>query len=164
MKETISTALVKRVKSDKIICGMITVGTIIGAVIYLFRVITTILSGNYEGNDLQGYVYTLTEAVCAAISLVLLCRILGEIAISGKPFTVTNVKRMRIMAVLLLASVPTAAVLTSLAGFLDPTAMSIGFIISFGDMMMLLFGAIISLLSEIFHYGVKLEEEMDQIA
>ena len=73
-------------------------------------------------------------------------------------------KKVRGMALVLIASYPLQMLLSLILEGMNPA--SNGFIvkIQFDDIIVLLFGAIIGIISEIFFYGKEIEEEMDTIA
>ena len=90
----------------------------------------------------------------------LLSSILAEIKKNGKPFTKQNVTKLRVMAWLCIAVAVLPSIVTSFAGFFDDKAV---FQLTF-NLIPGLFGAFIGIISEIFHYGHELQDEMDSIA
>ena len=164
MEKKISKELVKRIKSDTIINTVVAVGAFVVAILYLLRFITTLISRNFESNDLQLYAENFVETGCLTASLVILSSILNGICKTGKPFTANIVKKFKAMAAVLIAAVPLAMLISGITGFLDPTALGMKATFSYADILMLIFGVISGIIAEIFYYGTKLEEEMDMIA
>lgn len=156
MDKKISEELIKRIKSDTFLNRVVAGVVCIAAITYLSYFVTTLLSRNFESNALQLYAENFVKIGCLAISLVILSSILNEICKTGKPFTAKIVKKFKAMAIILIAAVP-LAMLTS-------TITALSLTISFSDILIMIFGAIIGIISEIFYYGTKLEEEMDKIA
>lgn len=156
MDKKISEELVKRIRSDTLLSRVVAGVVCIVAITYLLYFVTTLLSRNFESNSLQLYAENFMKIGCLAISLVILSSILNEICKTGKPFTAKNVKKFKAMAIILIAAVPLAMLISTI------TALSLT--ISFSDILIMIFGAIIGIISEIFYYGTKLEEEMDKIA
>lgn len=164
MNKSISKELVARIKSDAVISKWIAGIAMLGAGIYLVQFVTTLLAKNYDGTNVQAFAGNFVKLGCIAGVLVMLSMILNEICKTGKPFTASIAKKFKVMAFVLILAVPLAIFISSLAGFLDPYAVSINFEISFGDIAIMCFGVSVGIISEIFHYGVKLEDEMGMIA
>lgn len=156
MDKKISGELVKRIKGDTFLNRVVAGVVCIVAITYLLYFVTTLLSRNFESNALQLYAENFVKIGCLAVSLVILSSILNEICKTGKPFTAKIVKKFKAMAIILIAAVPLAMLMSCI------TALSLTF--SFSDILIMIFGAIIGIISEIFYYGTKLEEEMDKIA
>lgn len=160
MDKKISGELVKRIKGDTLLNRVVAGVVCIVAVTYLLCFITTLLSQNFESSALQLYAENFVKIGCLAVSLVILSSILNEICKTGKPFTANIVKKFKAMAIVLIAAVP----LAMLTSFITALGVSVILTFSFSDILIMGFGAVIGIISEIFYYGTKLEEEMDKIA
>lgn len=163
MNKKTSNELVKRIKGDTFFNKIIAAIGFVVALLYLLRFVTTLISRNFENNDLQLYAESFVKTGCLAVALTILSSILNEICKTGKPFTANIVKKFKHIAYVLIAAAPLAIIASNIAGFFDPTALT-GFTISASDLLMLIFGAISGIISEIFYYGTELQEEMDMIA
>jgi len=164
MKNSNSKALVERIRRDTF-CTKIAAGVVACvALIFLVRFITTIISGNYAQNDLQGDAANFVRAGCGAAAFVMLSLILSEICRTGKPFTKGIKKKLENIAWVLAFSPLAAIFANTAAAFIDPTATGTQRDIPTVDLLIMIFAVVIGIISEIFHYGVNLEEDMDSIA
>jgi magnesium-transporting ATPase (P-type) len=163
MEETRFSKLVKRLKADAVCSWMLAAIFVLSAVSYLVRIVVLIQSGNYEGGELENLIPELTRMLCIAVAQILLSAILSEIIKSGRPFLAGNVKKIRAMAVILMASFPLEVLSTMVLGFAD-SRHNTGIIINFGSLAIMFMGAVVGIISEVFFYGKELEEEIDQIA
>ncbi|MDD6215716.1 MAG: hypothetical protein PUB28_03035 [Roseburia sp.] len=156
--------LIRRIRSDKIVSFIISAVFAIFACYQLFQMVVMMQAGDYGNAALQDHGVLFVKLSCLAVSQLLLSLVLLEIAKSGKPFGKGNVKKVRGMALVLIASYPLQMLLSLILEGMNPA--SNGFIvkIQFDDIIVLLFGAIIGIISEIFFYGKEIEEEMDTIA
>lgn len=164
MENNISQELIKRIKSDSVITTFIGIGAAAISVIFLVRFITSIIASNFTQNDIQLYASNCVEIGFVAAAILILSSILSSICKTGKPFTKANTNKFKLIAILLIISAPLAMAASVFAGFLDPTAVTSGFTFRFADIVIIVFGVIIGIISEIFYYGEKLEDEMDKIA
>lgn len=164
MNQSISKELVTRIKSDAVISKWIAGIAIAGAFIYLVQFVTTLLAKNHDGINVEAFAGNFVKFGCIAGVLVVLSVILNEICKTGKPFTVSIAKKFKVMAFVLILAVPLAILTSCIAGVFDPHVVSVNFEISFADIAIMCFGVIVGIISEIFHYGVKLEDEMEMIA
>jgi len=164
MKNINSKNLVERIKRDtfytKLMAGAITCVSLI----FLVRFIATIVSGNYAQNDLQGDASNFVRAGCGTAAFVMLSIILSEICRTGKPFTKGIEKKLKSIAWVLVFSPLAAIFANTAAAFIDPTATGTQRDITTVDLLIMIFAVVIGIISEIFHYGVNLEEDMDSIA
>ena len=160
MDKKISGELVKRIKGDTFLNRVVAGVACIVAITYLLYFVTTLHSRNFESNALQLYAENFVKIGCLAVSLVILSSILNEICKTSKPFTANIVKKFKVMAIVLIAAVP----LAMLTSFISAWSGSVILTFSFSDILIMSFGVIIGIISEIFYYGTKLEEEMDKIA
>jgi hypothetical protein len=101
---------------------------------------------------------------CITVAQILLSVILTSIVRNGRPFIEGNVKRIRTMAIVLLASFPLEMIASMTAGVLKKGNSTGEIKIDFAGLMIMFIGAVIGIISEIFFYGKELEEEMDKIA
>lgn len=166
MKNENRNDLVKRVRGDMIINSF--VAALFGAKAFgsLASFISCLVRGGFETGVLQKYAmdFTMSGLICA--TLVLLSVVLFDIKKNGKPFAARNVTRLRVMALLLALAIVAPAIAESLAAFLDPNATEMLFRQQFGYKEVIIFAAavIVGIISEIFSYGSKVEEELDSIA
>ncbi len=164
MKNINSKVLVERIKRDTFYTKLMAGAVACVSLIFLVRFITTIISGNYAQNNLQSDAANFVRAGCGAAAFVMLSIILSEICKTGKPFTKGIEKKLRSIAWVLVFSPMAAIFADTLAGFIDSTATSSQRHYTTVDWIILMFAVVIGIISEIFHYGVNLEEDMDSIA
>ena len=152
MNKMISEKLKKRTRIDTVLCCILCLAALIFAVIqfacYLENTSTTEL---------------LTDSLCSFViftELGLLALILLEIRKTGKPFSKRIIVKLRIMAVMLFViglipshqTIPTSEV--------DYSVM----IFDMHNLLLLAIGVIIGIISEVFVYGLSLQEDNDMIA
>ena len=166
--------LTNKIKQDATFTMILGVGTAWGSTIYLIRWITTVLSASYETNNIINYAKNFGKFGLTAVAILFLDSILKSICKGMKPFETVNVKRMKAIAWLLILSVPAGVVLGIIAGFMDPTFSGNITIFSTAntemsfvngtDIIMLIVGDTVGIISEIFDYGNKIENDLDMIA
>jgi hypothetical protein len=150
VKEDNSISLIKRMKAD-MVCSWIIAIIFLGISVYYFFNIT---------KDSNLFV----RMSCITVAQILLSVILTSIVRNGRPFIEGNVKRIRTMAIVLLASFPLEMIASMTAGVLKKGNSTGEIKIDFAGLMIMFIGAVIGIISEIFFYGKELEEEMDKIA
>lgn len=156
--------LIGRVKSDKIISFFSAAVFACFALYHLFKVVVAIKGGDIGNEYMVDYASLFVKLSCLAVSQLLLGLILQEITKGGKPFNNRNVKKIRWMAIVLIASWPIQIIVSVILTAMNPMTNGILIQIGFNDIVLSLFGAIIGIISEIFFYGKEIEDEIDTIA
>jgi len=136
-----------------------------------FIKIFTAISGFMNGGTMKGS-YDESPAILLgdgireiliAIAVALLAMVLTEIMKTGRPFTKSTVKKFRIMASVIICCAVVKMLVSCVAGFFDPQA-TFQLSIELLDLWYGVVGTMIGIISEIFHYGYELQEDMDAIA
>ena len=156
MRDTKVEGLKKRLRVDVVCCFMIAIVEGILAMIDLWVFATCNESANID---------TLEEAVRAlviSVSFVLLSFIMVEIQKNGKPFSKSIILKLRVLAVWVMVGAYIPNIASCVAEFVKTSVTTVLFNID--NVLVLLLGVIIAVISEIFVYGYELQEEMDSIA
>lgn len=162
--------LKRRLHGDTIANYFVTAGLAVCAVIRMINYFIVLDSVKIVGESYVGTAPAslLADAILfllAAVAMLLLSRLLGEIHKTGKPFSQQNVKRLRGMAgVLIMASLSGefARMITDvLASGFSEVAFRFG---TAPSLAVLVFGVVCGLVSEIFSYGCALQDDVDAIA
>lgn len=156
--------LIGRIRSDKIASFIISAVFALFACYHLFQMLVVIREGDYGNAILQNHAALFVKLSCLAISQFLLSLVLLEITKSGKPFGGGNVRKIRWMAIVLIASYPVQLLLSLVLEGMNPASKGFVVQVQFDDFILFIFGAIIGIISEIFFYGKEIEDEMDTIA
>lgn len=139
-----------------ILLGIYTIVNIFACIASFRGETTTYLTSNEQlGN--------LVRTILVFIIFLFLDILLTDIRKNRKPFAIKTVNCLRAMAVctMLISILPKAVM--SIGGFFDSTA---SFILTFRliqDGVFLMIGAAIGIISEIFRYGIELEDDLDSI-
>lgn len=155
MKDSKTEGLKKRIKADMIF-------TIIVAVVMLVVMISNFVSYfTYDGihsEMLSGAIQSLvTCGGLIAISLIMV-----DIFRKGKPFSKSIIVKLRVLAVWIIVGAFLPNVVTFIVEIL--TIQEAEFSMGGRDAFVAILGVIIGIVSEIFHYGYELQEDMDSIA
>lgn len=148
--------LKKRLRVDVVCCFMIAIVQGILAMVdfWVFATLNRVAD-----------VDILEEAVRAlviSVSFVLLSLIMVEINKDGKPFSKGIILKLRVLAVWIMVGAYIPNIAVCVAEFVKTSVTTVLFNID--NVFVLLLGATIAIISEIFVYGYELQEEMDSIA
>lgn len=168
--KTAQNELKKRLHADTVSTYIITAGLVIVSIIRFANFLINLDSVKIAGEDFKGTApeILLSDAILyifIAVVLLLLSLILGEIHKTGRPFSKKIIGRLRAMAfVLIFAGVIPTTTASMVCDFLDADALT--FSLGFGsiNLVIMAFGVVMGLISEIFKYGYELQENMDSIA
>ena len=152
MYKAISTDLKKRTFFDMILSCLLCAGALTAAIWQLIIFLNT-RSAVYIGNAVYSCVIF---AELGLLSLILL-----EIRKTGKPFSKQIIAKLRIMAVVLMAGglVPRFTEVK-----LDEFSQDLAVSFDMTNLLVIFLGVIIGIVSEIFVYGMSLQEDNDLIA
>lgn len=164
--------LKKRLRSDTImsyiITGLIGVCAIIQVIDFFIVLDTVKIAGEaYKGTDPVMVLRDGIQLIFVAVAVLLLSLILKEIHLTGKPFSMSNVKRLRTMAGVLILGSFAGEAANLFAGLMMPPAVKAAFSgrVALGPVMVfIVFGVVCGLIAEIFHYGYTLQDDVDAIA
>lgn len=162
-------SLQKRLYFDTICTYIMTAGMAIIAFAKLLTFIEVVNASKIAGENYKGTApgLILSDVVffifLAAIIFVF-SLVLKEVHRTGRPFSEKIIKRLRVMAIMLMLAsvVPEAAAM--IAGFFDSNATYGLFRMESINLGIMAFGVVVGLISEIFKYGYELQENMDSIA
>lgn len=162
--------LKKRLHSDTIATYIITAALAVISVIRFANFLIVLDSVKIAGDNYKGTApeILLSESILyifIAVVLLLLSLILGEIHKTGRPFSKKAIGRLRAMAfVLIFASIIPNTASSMVCDFLDADALSFSLGFESINLVVMIFGVVMGLVSEIFKYGFELQENMDSIA
>ena len=164
MKEACLKKLMNRVRNDKVISLILAMVFAIIACYHLVQAIVAVNGDETKNIVLQSQVSQFVNLSCMAAVLLLLGLVLHDIGKNEKTFGSGNVKKVRWMAIIFIASYPVQVVLLLILEMLNASFTSFSMQIQIHDLMFMIFGVIIGIISEIFFYGKEMEEEIDTIA
>ena len=153
MNKTISEKLKKRTFIDTVLSCILCFAAL-GAAVWQFM--------RFAGNmRLKEY---LTNSLCSLVifaELGLLALILLEIRRTGKPFSKKIITKLRIMAVILFAGglIPSCSTIP-----VDDSQFAVSLSFDMQNILLIALGVIIGIISEVFVYGLSLQEDNDLIA
>ncbi|WP_024861557.1 DUF2975 domain-containing protein [Ruminococcus flavefaciens] len=153
MNKTISEKLKKRTFIDTILSCLLCFSAL-GAAVYQFI-------GYSEHTAIKEYLINSLYSLVLFAELGLLALILLEIRKTGKPFSKKIITKLRIMAVVLIAGalIPSYATVP-----ISEQEYSVVIVFDMQNMLFIALGVIIGILSEVFVYGLSLQEDNDMIA
>lgn len=146
------TSLKKRTYADMVLSGLLAAGALIAGI---YSLITLVDNGPKQ------YLTNAVYSFAISFVLFLLCLILANVRKNGKPFSVAIIWKLRIIAVILIAAgcMPSYVEVNISDGMTVVSAT-----VNFQNFLIMALGVIIGVISEIFVYGHKLQEDNDLIA
>jgi len=159
--------LKKRLHSDTVINAICTAGVGVTAIASFMTFLTRWDIYTQYGDVYRDPYVELKSAIGYALLFVvmlLLSLILCEIRKTGKPFSESNINRLRGMAVVLIGMSFIPELVKMIVRFIDSNATFETFRFGFENMFPIIMGVVVGIISEIFKYGLSLQEDSDSIA
>lgn len=168
--EKLQNDLRKRINADS--KCTIAVAVIMG-VVTIIKFVGLLVSWNTR--EKLGDMYTETASLDTMIKsvvfygfmcvlLIIFSTILNEIHKTGKPFSKKIIIKLQIMAVLLIVLGVLPDMVIMIVGFVGPASAFTVNLFEYDNVLPMVFGVCIGLVSEIFKYGYEIQEDIDQIA
>lgn len=98
------------------------------------------------------------------VVLILFSCILNEIHKTGRPFSKKIIRKLQMMAVLLMVTAVFPDMVVVVVGVVTSTATAKVNLFDYENVIPMIFGVCMGLMSEIFKYGYEIQEDIDQIA
>lgn len=153
MNKTISEKLKKRTFIDTVLSCILCFAAL-GAVIWQ-------LTCYASNTDIKEYLSNSLYSLVIFAEIGLLALILLEIRKTGKPFSKRIITKLRIMAVVLFAGGLIPSFTTTP---ISEAEYSVSMVFDMQNILLLALGVIIGIVSEVFVYGLSLQEDNDMIA
>lgn len=161
MKSPMRENLQKRIKGDCICTILVTIGIGIVFLLYMINYIITLTGTKVNNESPEIILGNLVRLILILAVFIILSIFMNDIRKNGYPFTLKNIIRLRIIALVTMISAVLPELVMSFAVFFDE---SVIFTLTLANAVLLLLGVVFGIVSEVFKYGYELQTEMDSIA